>query len=157
LCAALSGCTTISAAKVKGSPFDGAWSVEWCDRSRPEVDCGGFHLDLVQNGSKLCGTYNGARVGLSQVDEDGEASGTATGESAVLSVESQRSGAKYAAHAVIRGSQLHWKLGETLRRGDQDIDIIAFDAKLERRPLEGDLALRHAETASDCQARWDKR
>ena len=155
LCAGLCACTSSSSAKNRESSFDAAWSVEWCDKSRPETDCGGFNLDLVQSGSALCGSYDSARVGMSQVDEGGRVSGTANGDSAELTVESERSGGRYGVHAVLVGNQLHWKLGDTIRPADRDIDIIAIDEMLERRPLDGDLGTRHAETASECQAQWD--
>ncbi|MDO7931064.1 hypothetical protein Q6A26_11545 [Xanthomonas euvesicatoria pv. eucalypti] len=94
---------------------------------------------------------------MSQIDEGGRVSGSTNGDSAVLTVESERSGAKYAAHVALDGNQIHWKLGETIREADQDIDIVAIDEKLDRRPLQGDLALKHAETVSDCQAQWGKK
>jgi len=152
LCAGACACTTSSSAQTKKPNFEGAWSVEWCDKSRPHTDCGGFNLDLVQSGSALCGSYDSARVGLSQIDEGGRVSGTANGGSAVLTVESERSGGKYAVQAVLIGNQLHWKLGQTIRPADRDIDIIAIDEKLSRRQLDGELGARHAETASDCRA-----
>ena len=157
LCASLSACTTNSSAPDKAPGFDGAWSVEWCDTSRPDTDCGGFKLDLVQSGSTLCGSYDSARVGLSQIDEGGRVSGIANGDSAKLTVESERSGGKYTAHAVLVGNQLHWKLGETLRPAERDIDIIAIDEMLARRPLDSDKTTRHAETALDCQAQRNKK
>jgi len=100
----------------------------------------------------LCGTYYSARVRLSQIDEGGRVLGTVKGDSAVLTVESERSGGKYLAYARLDGDKLHWKLGETVRKADRDIDIIAIDETLERRLLQGDLALAHAEIASDCQS-----
>lgn len=157
LCASLCACTTSSSTQGKKPSFDGAWSVDWCDKSRPDTDCGGFKLDLVQSGSALCGSYDSARVGLSQIDEGGRVSGTVNGDSAELTVESERSGGKYNAHAVLVGNQLHWKLGETIRSAERDIDIIAIDEMLARRPLDGDRGTRHAENTSDCQAQSHKR
>lgn len=154
--AGLAACTSSPPAQAAKVDFNGAWSVEWCDQSKPNADCGGFNLDLVQDGSRLCGSYDSARAGLSQIDEGGRVSGSANGNSAVLTVESERSGGKYVAHAVLDGDQIHWKLGETIREANQDIDIIAIDEKLDRRPLQGDLASNHAEIASDCQAQWSK-
>lgn len=132
-------------------PFDGEWGVTWCDKSKPEADCGGFNLGLVQMGNRLCGAYDSARARLSQIDEGGRVLGTVKGDSAVLTIESERSGGKYVAHATLDGNQLHWRLGETTRMADRDIDIIAIDESLDRRSLQGDLALKHAEIASDCQ------
>ncbi|MBD7921782.1 hypothetical protein [Xanthomonas bonasiae] len=156
-CAGLAACTSSPPAQAAKADFDGAWSVKWCDQSKPDTDCGGFNLDLVQDGSRLCGSYDSARAGLSQIDEGGRVSGSANGKSAVLTVESERSGGKYVAKAVFDGNQIHWKLGETIREADRDIDIIAIDEKLDRRPLQGDLALKHTQTAADCQAQWGKK
>src|SRR5690606_19315702 len=67
----------------------GNWSVEWCDRSQPELDCGFFNVTLVQDGEKLCGDYGGALVAQRQVDE-GDIVGSVVGRTAVLAVESGR-------------------------------------------------------------------
>lgn len=155
-CAGLTACTSSPPAQAANADFNGAWSVEWCDQSKPNADCGGFNLVLVQDGSRLCGSYDSARAGLIQIDEGGRVSGSTNGNSAVLTVESERSGGKHVAHAVLDGEQIHWKLGETIRDADQDIDIVAIDETLDRRPLQGDLAANHAEIASDCQAQWSK-
>src|SRR3546814_14355217 len=48
--------------------FDGDWSVEWCDKTHPGSDCGGFNITLVQQDDRICGTYSGANAGLSQID-----------------------------------------------------------------------------------------
>lgn len=132
-------------------PFDGEWGVAWCDKSSAESECGGFNLGLVQKGNRLCGTYDSARARLSQIDEGGRVLGTVMGDRAVITIESDRSGGMYVAHAMLDGHRLHWKLGKTIRKGERDIDIVAIDERLDRRPLEGDLALKHAETASDCR------
>jgi len=136
------------------NPFDGEWAVAWCDKSKPELECGGFNLGLVQNGDRLCGTYDSARVGLSQIDEGGRVSGTASNGTAVLTIESERSGGKYKAVASISGDQLVWKLQDTLQDGARDIDIIAIDEKLDRRPLQDDVAAKHEDLKSECAAQW---
>lgn len=141
---------------VAANPFDGEWTVAWCDKSKPEVDCGGFNLGLIQNGNQLCGTYDSARAGLSQVDEGGRITGTASSGTALLTVESERSGGKYTAAVSISGDQLRWELQDTLQEGIQDIDIIAIDEKLARMPLQGDVAAKHAELASDCAAQMEQ-
>ena len=138
------------------NPFDGEWAVAWCDKSRPEVDCGGFNLGLIQNGNRLCGTYDSARVGLVQVDEGGRITGAASSGTALLTVESERSGGKYTAAVSISGDQLRWKLQDTLQEGTRDIDIIAIDEKLARVPLQADVAAKHAELASDCAAQMEQ-
>src|SRR3546814_17061340 len=49
--------------------FDGDWSVEWCDKTHPGSDCGGFNFNLVQEDDRICGTYTGAKAGRSQLDD----------------------------------------------------------------------------------------
>lgn len=82
--------------------------------------------------------------------------GTASGGAVRLTVESERSGGKYIATVSVSGDQLRWKLQDSLRDGVQDIDIIAIDEKLERVPLQGDVAAKHADLASDCAAQMEQ-
>lgn len=130
--------------------------MRWCHKSDPNVDCGGFFLSLVQRGSQLCGSYDGARVGLAQVDEGGLVLGVARGDVATLTIESVRSGNRYAALAVLDKGRIRWELGETLRAVDEDIDIISIKDELDRRPLQGGAAAKHEQVASDCQERWSR-
>ncbi len=48
------------------APFSGTWSVEWCNEARPDQECGGFDVTLVQKGGRICGKYDSARVNLTQ-------------------------------------------------------------------------------------------
>lgn len=104
--------------------FNGSWSVEWCDRSDPQLDCGGFSVTLVQEGERICGDYDGALVNLRQVDE-GEIVGTVVGNVAVLSVESRRNNAISLVRAELRGEEIHWREVDSIKKGGADISVIA--------------------------------
>lgn len=115
--------------------FGGAWGVDWCDPASPAADCGGFTVFLQQEGDVVCGSYTGARLRLTQVDEGGARAivGLVSGKSAVLTIESARSGGIYLIHATRDADELNWQLRTTVRRADADIDIIAGDEQLIRR------------------------
>lgn len=106
--------------------FNGSWSIEWCDRTDPDLDCGGFSVTLVQKGSRVCGDFGGALVNLRQVDE-GDVVGSVDGDTAILEVRSGRNDAIVRVRATRVGDDLHWKQDGTVRRSGPDIDVIAFD------------------------------
>lgn len=135
------------------APFDGDWTIRWCDKARPNAECGGFWLSLVQQGNQLCGTFGGARINFAQVDEGQGISvrGEVKGDTAELTIESGRNGAVYRAHATVSKDRMHWKLGDTLREPEyRDIDIIAIDDVLERNP--GPHSLRYEEMSVACSS-----
>jgi hypothetical protein len=146
-------CTSIPPAHGAKPDFSGEWGVEWCDKADPKADCGGFSVSLAQDGDRLCGSYSGARVRLTQIDEGGSRAirGVVVGDTAVLTIESGRSGAIYLVSAGVRGDRMPWKMRETVRESDQDIDIIATEAELARRPLDSDGAKRRADTIDACR------
>lgn len=115
--------------------FGGAWGVDWCDPASPAADCGGFTIFLQQEADLICGSYTGARLRLTQIDEGGARAivGLVAGNSAVLTIESARSGGIYLIHATRDGKELDWQLRTTVRRAHDDIDIIAGDERLARR------------------------
>ena len=130
-------CAMLSACLHAQPPWEapgsaGKWAVEWCDKTAPERECGGFSVDLQQDGDRIDGESFGARVGLSQIDEGGEVHGIALGDAAVLTVESVRSGAIYLVKATRRGDCLQWNVRDTVRLQQQDIDIVAMDDVLAR-------------------------
>lgn len=129
----LAACATSPKAQAGRDAFDGQWSVRWCDKTAPEAECGGFTVDLVQEGDRIKGESSGARVRLTQIDEGGVVHGIAIGDTAVLTVESLRSGAIYLVRATVRGRCMDWKMRDTVRAAQQDIDIVAFDDVLERK------------------------
>lgn len=134
--AALPACAS-APGKVPPADFSGSWAVEWCDRSNPALDCGGFNITLTQEGSRLCGDFGGALVNLRQVDE-GRIVGTAVGDTAVLVVESNRNGSITLVRAEHLGATLKWQIVDEVRRGDSsDIDVIASNDELKRQEQPG--------------------
>ena len=123
--AGLGGCASNPPTKASKADFNGSWSVQWCDKTDPDADCGGFDVDLTQIGDKVSGESFGARARLSQIDEGGVVHGIAIGNTAILTIESMRSGGIYLVEATIDGRCMHWKMRDTIRRSERDIDIIA--------------------------------
>ena len=123
------------------SAFSGTWAVRWCNKARPDLECGGFWVTLVQTGQHVCGEYDGALVNLRQID-DGRVTGLADGDSAILQVRSHRNESILEVEARRKGAELHWTAGRELERGSGDVSIIALNDVLERRP---DTALRSPE------------
>lgn len=122
----LTGCAS-QPVQTEKHDFNGGWSVQWCDKTDPDADCGGFDVDLTQVGNRISGESFGARARLAQIDEGGTIHGIAIGNTAVLTVESLRSGGIYLVEATVDGRCMHWKMEETIRERERDIDIIAID------------------------------
>jgi hypothetical protein len=111
--------------------FSGGWSVKWCDKKNPKLDCGGFNITLIQDGDRICGDFGGALVNLRQIDE-GTIIGTLVGNTAVLAVESMRNQEIVLVRAEIHGNALNWKEVDNIKRGGNDISIIATDDVLKK-------------------------
>ena len=124
-CAGLGGCVSTSPAQAVKADFNGSWSVQWCDKTDADADCGGFDVHLAQVGDKVSGESFGARARLTQIDEGGIVRGVAIGNTAILTIESMRSGGIYLVEATIDGRCMQWKMRDTVRRSERDIDIIA--------------------------------
>lgn len=124
-CAGLAGCTSSPPVHAAKADFNGAWSVQWCDKTDPDADCGGFDVELTQVGDKISGESFGARARLAQIDEGGVVRGIAIGNTAILTIESLRSGGIYLVEATIEGRCMRWKMRDTVRKSERDIDIIA--------------------------------
>lgn len=131
--ASTTACASRAEPRSAGTDVRGTWSVQWCDTSAPDTDCGGFGVDLSQKGDSLHGEYSGARPRLSQIDEGGVIHGVVVGNTAVLTVESRRSGAIYLVQATVHGDCMRWTLRDTVRAPEGDIDIIALDDVLSRQ------------------------
>ncbi|PPJ43129.1 hypothetical protein C0063_07905 [Pseudoxanthomonas sp. KAs_5_3] len=131
--------------------FTGSWSVKWCDRTNPALDCGGFNATLVQDGDRICGDFGGALVNLRQVDE-GSIVGTVVGDTAVLAVESYRNGSIALVRATLKGGDLHWKEVDSILRGETDIAIIATDSVLVRSLAASSQAETKKSEAKSCSA-----
>lgn len=121
-------------AQTANADFSGSWAVQWCDKTAPEADCGGFDIDLTQAGDKISGDSFGARVRLAQMDEGGIIHGIAVGNTAILTIESLRSGGIYLIKAAVDGNCMRWEMRDTIRKAERDIDIIALDDVLTKRP-----------------------
>lgn len=131
--------------------FSGNWSVKWCDPSDMQADCGGFSVTLIQRGDRLCGSYDGARVRLAQIDE-GDARairGVVVGKVAVMTIESARSGNIYLVRAAMNAGVLHWRVVDTIRESNGDIDIVALNDKL-TRAAHSDQSERSRQIADEC-------
>lgn len=118
---------------VPPADVSGTWSVEWCDRINPKLDCGGFNVTLVQEGTRLCGDFGGALVNLRQID-DGQEVGIVVGNTAVLAVESGRNGSISLVRAERHGDTLKWRVVDSISKGDNgDTDVIAINDDLKRK------------------------
>lgn len=132
--------------------FDGDWAVEWCDRSRPDADCGGFGLSLLQDHDRLCGTYGGARAGLAQIDDGGPRAvlGAVVGDVAILTLHSTRSGDIYLVQASVDGDSMRWKVLDTVLNVDGDVDVVAYDDTLARKGHGTQPSERYASAVEAC-------
>lgn len=131
--------------------FSGHWYVKWCDKTNPNLDCGGFNITLVQEGDRICGDFGGALVNLRQTDE-GAIVGTKVGSTAVLAVESMRSRSIVLVRAELVGNTLHWKTVDQIRRGEGDIDVIATNEVLTKKPSTALSAPRGLEAEHGCDS-----
>lgn len=137
--------------------FSGPWSVEWCDKTQPDRECGGFSLYLVQDGDRICGEHQMATVGLARLDEGqpGSVLGTVSGNRATVVIDATRSGAKYLATAERSGSRLKWRIVGMVVAGQHDEPtIIPQSATLTRDVQTHQLA--HAKEVADAPCRWPK-
>jgi len=132
-CAGLTAFASSPTTQAANADFNGAWSVKWCDKTNPRLDCGGFNITLRQDGDRLCGDFGSALVNLRQVDE-GSIVGTVVGNTAVLAVESMRNQSIALVRAEHQGNTLHWKVVDEIRPGGTDIDIIALNDRLTKDP-----------------------
>ena len=131
----------------------GTWAIEHCDNETPRKPCGGFTLELVQRGNRLCGSHFAATTNYSRVDEGQPTSliGTVVGNEAVLFVASGRDAATYLARLKLSGDQLAWKLVEKIGEGaDTGAPVIALDQTLRRASTDP----RFAPVANACELRF---
>lgn len=116
--------------------LSGVWGSDRCGESDREASCGTFVLHLVQNKDRICGSYFGGRPHLSQVDEGKPRSvlGVVVGNTAVVSIESDRNGVVYLGTARKSGGTLHWQTVETIKKPSSgDVDLIASDQSMKRK------------------------
>ena len=135
--------------------FSGSWTVDWCDKSRPVTECGGFTVHLLQKGDRVCGTHSAASPGLSRMDEGAARSivGRVVGRTAVLNIQSARTEGIYLVSARKRTATIDWHRAETVNPANGDADLIANQALMhEIQPAEGDPGQENMRAA--CQAYW---
>jgi hypothetical protein len=130
---AVTACASSPVSKKHATDFSGSWSVQWCDKTDQDADCGGFNVALNQAGDLITGESFGARVRLSQIDEGGVIHGVAVNNTAIMTIESLRSGGIYLIEATIDGRCMRWKMRGTVRKEEHDIDIIAMDDVLTKK------------------------
>jgi len=129
--------------------FNGGWSVKWCDKTNPKLDCGGFNITLIQEGERICGDFGGALVNLRQIDE-GNIVGTVVGNTALLAVESMRNQSIVLVRAERRGSTLHWRVVDDIKRGGSEIDVIASNSVLVQDSKTPSLSRRRQKAGQTC-------
>lgn len=154
-CAALAGCVSSPLENNNAGDFAGNWSVKWCSKTDPSLDCGGFNASLVQRGERICGDFGGALVGLRQVDQ-GKIIGSAIGDIATLTVESLRNQTILLVRAERHGNTMHWKVIDDVNNGSDDIDVIALDDILERDSTKVSSPERRLEAGETCASFLNK-
>ncbi|NCT69700.1 MAG: DUF1311 domain-containing protein [Xanthomonadaceae bacterium] len=153
-CVGFAGCASTQStqsARAAKADFTGGWSVKWCHRTNPALECGGFNVTLAQDGDRICGRFGGALVNLRQID-DGSIVGTVVGNTAVLSVESFRNGSIALVRATRKGGELHWRQVDEILPGETDIAIIAMDDVLVKSHGASAQVDKHEGTRETCSA-----
>ena len=155
LLSGLIACTAIPPAHGAKADFNGAWSVEWCDKANPGRECGAFNLYLVQDGDRLCGEHQVATVGLGRLDEGqpGSVLGTVSGSRATVVIDATRSGAKYMATAERVGNRLQWRIVEMVSAGEFPEPTIIPQKDTLTRDLRAS-QVEHAKAVKDAPCRW---
>lgn len=147
--------TAIPSAHAAKADFNGAWSVQWCDKANPERECGAFNLYLVQDGDRLCGEHQMATVGLGRLDEGqpGTVLGNVSGNRATVVIDATRSGAKYMATAERTGNRLQWRIVGMVLAGEWDEPTILPRKDTLTRDLRAS-QVEHVEAVNDAPCRW---
>ena len=155
LLSGLIACSAIPPARAAKPDFNGAWSVQWCDKENPERDCGAFNLYLVQDGDRLCGEHQMATVGLGRLDEGqpGSVLGSVSGNRATVVIDATRSGAKYMATAERTGNRLQWRIVGMVLAGQSAEPTIIPQKDTLRRDLRAS-QVEHVKVVKDAPCRW---
>lgn len=154
-CSALLVVAPMQTAVAAKPDFSGPWSVEWCDKTQPDRECGGFSLYLVQDGDRICGEHQVATAGLARLDEGqpGTVLGVVNGNRATVVIDATRSGAKYLATAERSGNRLKWRIVGMIAAGQHDEStIIPQGATLTRDVQTHQRA--HAKEVADAPCQW---
>lgn len=103
-------------------PFTGEWQIDL--RTSVEqsagAECGIAKFRLVQVGEKVSGEHSMAPAGCGRLNEGGERTveGTATGNTAILLVTSDRNGEIVRGRAIREGANLRWTILERVKLGE---------------------------------------
>lgn len=145
----------LQSARAAKPDFNGAWSVKWCDKAKPDRDCGGFSLYLVQEGDRICGEHQVATVGLGRLDEGqpGTVLGTVSGNKATVVIDATRSGAKYLATAERSGNRIQWRLVGMVKSGEVSEPTIVPQSATLARGI-GASQIEHMKAVKDAPCRW---
>ncbi len=155
LLSGLIACAASLSAHAGKPDFNGAWSVEWCDKENPQRECGAFNLYLVQDGDRLCGEHQMATVGLGRLDEGqpGTVLGSVSGNRATVVIDATRSGAKYMATAERTSNRLQWRIVGMVLAGEWDEPTILPRKDTLTRDLRPN-HVEHAKAVKDAPCRW---
>ena len=137
--------------------FSGVWSVNWCDKAKPDRDCGGFSLYLVQEGDRICGEHQVATVGLGRLDEGdpGTVLGSVDGNTATVVIDATRTGAKYLATAKRSGNRIQWRLVGMVKAGEFSETTIIPQSEILARNI-GASQIEHMKTVKNAPCRWSE-
>ena len=155
----LSGLTAVALtpmhARASTRSSSGAWSVQCCDKTNPQRDCGGFTLDLVQDGNRLCGEHPIATVGLRRLDKGspGSVLGSADGNKATVVIEAARTGARYLTTAEHSDVRLKWRIVGMVNTGESSEPIIIPQQTVLARDAQRKTAA-HLQDVKDAPWRW---
>ena len=135
--------------------FSGVWSVKWCDKAKPDRDCGGFSLYLAQDGDRICGEHQVATVGLGRLDEGdpGTVLGNVDGNMATVVIDATRTGAKYLATAQRSGNRIQWRLVGMVEAGEFSEHTIIPQSETLARSI-GANQIDHVKAVKDAPCRW---
>jgi hypothetical protein len=145
----------MQSARAAKPDFNGAWSVKWCDKAKPDRDCGGFSLYLVQDGDRICGEHQAATVGLGRLDEGqpGTVLGTVSGNKATVVIDATRSGAKYLATAERSGNRMRWRLVGMVKAGEFPEPTIIPQSETLARDINAS-QIEHMNVVKGAPCRW---
>jgi len=103
--------------------FTGVWSIDLCNKTDPDIQCGTFDLYLYQDKEgRICGEHFVATPGLGRLDESDPATvlGTVSDGIAVVVIRSTRNDARYMARLSLIGDQLRWERVGMIAKGIND-------------------------------------
>ncbi|WP_146168173.1 hypothetical protein [Pseudomonas mangrovi] len=111
------------AASAHAQDFSGEWSIDLRSEQQKQqmAECGAAHFNLTQAGERITGSHQFYTVGCGRINEGGPESvnGIAIGNTAILSVRSERTGTIVLGKATLEGDSLSWESLEEIYPGLQ--------------------------------------